>query len=340
MHTNFRKTTYLAVVKENQSLDNDHKIYGHAKNDLKYNYSDVNYQAFKHKYTAENWFGRKFVAFPKSIYVGIVKSIYHLTQVIFYSLKNTTKSLDNPQFQVKLYTFERDLQEAYGWAMTFFNDSYGQYHVQKSEFNKTCYTCFLNDKINPKTSSPSSKPSDQTIDSEKEPKQNLTKETEGKKNDETSSKKNEEENKETSVPTEEGDKKTNEIPNTEVKPQPSTAPQSSTNISNNKEGSISTDSSSPQADIPPVSSSTKSPQSKDDQNDAKNSTSKPSTSNGFFTHFQNIYTANPTQTSTPRPTPGQDSSFNSNQGSSTQTPPSSTQQFKSNFINTHKTKEL
>jgi len=46
-------------------------------------------------------------------------------------------------FQAHIFYIGRDFQESFGWLLSLFNDRLGQFHIQGSEFHKTCYDNFL-----------------------------------------------------------------------------------------------------------------------------------------------------------------------------------------------------
>ena len=106
-----------------------------TSDDLKYNYVDVAYQSFTENYQAVGLSSRKLKAIPNAFYNGILKTIYHIANVILVkNYVNNKECLRAMAFYVL-----RDLTSSVGWIVTLFNDKFGQYLVQKSEFHISCY---------------------------------------------------------------------------------------------------------------------------------------------------------------------------------------------------------
>lgn len=68
--------------------------------------------------------------------------MYHLGQAILCGLARLL-ACDNKHLHAHLYTVVMDLQEAFGWIITLFNDKLGSYLVQESLFHKECYSLSL-----------------------------------------------------------------------------------------------------------------------------------------------------------------------------------------------------
>lgn len=139
MSIKFEQTPYLKVIRENEKFKDDRKIFDYTKEHLQFRYGDVNRQKFNKKYSAEGWFGRKITALPAAIWSGVVKVIYHFVKAIFIGVPKAFFD----KGQVHFFNVARDFQESYGRLASLFNDRYGQFHVQESQFQKTCYDCFI-----------------------------------------------------------------------------------------------------------------------------------------------------------------------------------------------------
>lgn len=146
MSIKFENTSYLRAIKENENLFYEQKIAKNAQAKLQFKYGHVTLQKFNQKYSAEGWCGRKIIALPAAAWSGAVKTAYHLAKAILFGIL-TAPCNKGKYFQSQCFYFARDLQESFGWLISFFNDRFGQYHVQESEFHKTCYDCFSADSL-------------------------------------------------------------------------------------------------------------------------------------------------------------------------------------------------
>jgi DnaJ-domain-containing protein 1/uncharacterized protein YjiS (DUF1127 family) len=137
----FVKTPYLQVLMETEHLKDDKAIFNFAKESLQFKYGNVNRQEFYVKYSSEGWLGRKIIALPAAVCSGFLKTAYHIAKAILIGVpKIFSDSGQSLKFQI-FYT-ARDFQESYGRLTSFFNDRYGQFHVQESQVQKNCYECF------------------------------------------------------------------------------------------------------------------------------------------------------------------------------------------------------
>ncbi|ADI37599.1 putative uncharacterized protein [Waddlia chondrophila 2032/99] len=170
MNIEFKKNAYLESIKKEDYLNSEEKIFDYAKNNLQFNYGNVGFREFNDTYASvEGWLGRKVIALPVFFCLGVVKTINHFATIILQGIVYGTLAgairvgaikieLNNQKVAPSLLTslflsvvFERfkkesfylvrDLQEAFGWLATIFSDRYGQYHVQESQFHKSCYGC-------------------------------------------------------------------------------------------------------------------------------------------------------------------------------------------------------
>ena len=131
---------YFSAVKLNATLNSEEAIDNHIRdNPLRFSYGDVTYSTYKAKYNPEKWIQRKFVAIPAALYAGVVKSVCHLAIAFFHCIP---KGPFNRHFNADIFRIARDMEEALGWLITFFNDKSGSYLVQESLFQKECYNSF------------------------------------------------------------------------------------------------------------------------------------------------------------------------------------------------------
>lgn len=142
MSIKFEKNAYLRAVKENETFNEDQKIFEHAKESLKFKYVDVNYQKFAEICSDELWLGRKLVALPAAAFCATLKTIYHLAEAILIGCLKALSD-DGKYCQAKFFSIGRDFQEAFGRLVTLLNDKKGQFYIQESRFHQTCYKCAL-----------------------------------------------------------------------------------------------------------------------------------------------------------------------------------------------------
>lgn len=143
MSVKFEKNSYLEAFNKNESLKNDEGIFKYVKEKgLRFKYGDVSFQKFNTNYSAKGWIGRKVIALPMAIWAGIFKAIYHLAKMIFIGYPKIFFKGEVEYLAVQGPYLRRDFQEAYGRLASLFNDRYGQFHIQESQFQKTCYECF------------------------------------------------------------------------------------------------------------------------------------------------------------------------------------------------------
>jgi hypothetical protein len=131
MSISFEKNNYFHLINKDEKT-----IIEYAKIHSQFSYGDVTYGDFAAQVDSEGWLERKLVALPLAFWSGVVMTIYHLAQALFSAVVcDADKTL-------YLYSVGRDFQESFGRVVSLFNDTYGQYHIQESQFNKTCYECF------------------------------------------------------------------------------------------------------------------------------------------------------------------------------------------------------
>ncbi len=140
MTIDFENTSYLEAVQENNNLRSRSEIFNHANKNLKFTYGDVTLQKFNKNYSSDGWFGRKIIAIPKAAWSLAVKTIYHLVKAILVGIIMAISD-SGKYFKTHCFCIVRDLQESFGWLISIFNDKFGQYHIQESQFQKSCYEC-------------------------------------------------------------------------------------------------------------------------------------------------------------------------------------------------------
>ena len=141
MSVKFEKSPYLASIKDNENLNDEKKIFNYAKEHPQFKYGEVTYQKFTEKYLSDGWFGRKIIALPAAVCSGVVKTICHLAKAIFKGIPKAFSDKGN-YLKAQIFYVTRDFQETFGRLVSLFHDKYGQYHIQESQFQKSCYDCF------------------------------------------------------------------------------------------------------------------------------------------------------------------------------------------------------
>src|SRR5205085_459734 len=81
---------------------------------------------------------------PLATWSFVVKTIYHISLVIFNSVK-AIFTKDSRGIKANFYHVIRDFQEGTGRLLSIFSQSLGHYLIQQANFNRICYDCFTTD---------------------------------------------------------------------------------------------------------------------------------------------------------------------------------------------------
>lgn len=116
------------------------------KSSLKFHYGKVGYQEYSEKHDFTKEWAHKVTAIPLALYSGTIKTTYHLAKAIFIGIPSSYLEKNNAlkltALKTNSYAFIRDLEESFGQILTIFSDKMGSYLVQKSLFQKECYSIF------------------------------------------------------------------------------------------------------------------------------------------------------------------------------------------------------
>lgn len=107
---------------------------------------EPNLEGFSKHYESSEWLGTKVTALPRALWSGVIKSMYHLAKAVFFGLPAAPFDYAR-SFRVEIFSFVRDLQEAFGRILMIFNDKVGLYHVQQAQFYKEAYSNAYSSKI-------------------------------------------------------------------------------------------------------------------------------------------------------------------------------------------------
>ncbi len=135
---------YLRTLKDQDSLyASPEKISEQVKAEPQYKYGNVNREDFDHGYlySVKDSIGRKITSLP-FIINGLVQTLYHLTLAIFREMPLALITSRSENLKMQMFKVIRDLQGVYGNLSVLFNDRYGLFHIQESQFQKTCYEYF------------------------------------------------------------------------------------------------------------------------------------------------------------------------------------------------------
>ena len=139
MEIKFERNAYYKALQSSSVWESEEKFEKEAKNRLTFAFGHVDFTQFSQNYSAEGWGRRKVVALPMMVWSGVVKTTCDLVSGVFYGIFRW----DHGRYaQAYLYCIARDAQEAFGWFVSLFNDQYGLYHIEKSEFQQTAYACY------------------------------------------------------------------------------------------------------------------------------------------------------------------------------------------------------
>lgn len=137
-----KKNAYLQTVKENESFSDSRKIFSYARDNLQFKYGYVTRQTFNDNYISTGWLGRKITALPETFWCGIIKVVYHLAKLILFGILQKYSGTDSYNLKVQCFKIVGDFQEAYRKLTSLFNDMYGQFYIQESQFQKTFYETY------------------------------------------------------------------------------------------------------------------------------------------------------------------------------------------------------
>lgn len=102
-----------------------------------HNAKTVSYDVFKASYTSQGWMARKVIALPMAAWSICFQTTCQLVKRVFNGMQD--KAFSQNEMQDKNFYLKRSLQTSFGWLATLFSDSYGQYHLQQSQFLSTYY---------------------------------------------------------------------------------------------------------------------------------------------------------------------------------------------------------
>jgi hypothetical protein len=128
----FKSSAYSSALDKNQY--SEPRLFLTMKRNVQYTYGHADLQQFSVEYKSSGWLGRKVIAIPAAILIGIFKTVYNVAKILFELCTSGKTSA-----KIQSYRLARDLQESYGWLTTLFNDKKGQFYIQKSQFNQSCY---------------------------------------------------------------------------------------------------------------------------------------------------------------------------------------------------------
>lgn len=139
----FKPTAYFKTIKQASAFDDSTKIGYYTLLFGDYKLVEASLSDFKNNFQYEtNFFLRKIMAIPKSLYCGVILSVCHIARAILTS--TSTAPLKRAAWKQVV----EDFNESYSWFLTLLDDSYvRQFRIQRAQFNKQCYTHILN---NPK----------------------------------------------------------------------------------------------------------------------------------------------------------------------------------------------
>lgn len=145
MSVKFKNNSYFNTVCKNISFN---QIVDKSSKNVSFKIGDANFKNFKPNYSSRGLFFRKITTLPSAICTGTFNSIYLIFKLIIIGLPKTI-FVNKSYIKVHVFKVIRNLQNTYGRIATFFNDRYGQFHIQESQFHKNCYDLYKPSKIKP-----------------------------------------------------------------------------------------------------------------------------------------------------------------------------------------------
>jgi hypothetical protein len=142
MPIRYLNNSYLKCIKDNEVFSSHRKISDYTKSNLEFQIGNVNYSRFEQKYLTEPLQGRNVT--PLSVTASeavqsIGRTIYRLSAACMQIPRGAEGEALK---RLHLFHARRDFQEFYGRLLSLFNDTWGQFHIQESGFQKACYYSF------------------------------------------------------------------------------------------------------------------------------------------------------------------------------------------------------
>lgn len=113
----------------------------YARANPQFQYSNVSYKDYSEAYSEKGWRTRKIIALPAALWSGIVKTIYHIGELLMALLASIGGN-QSLQLRASAFRVVRDLEEGFGRLVSLFHDKYGSYHIEQSTFHNACYDSF------------------------------------------------------------------------------------------------------------------------------------------------------------------------------------------------------
>ena len=140
MAVKFERNIYYQALQSDSQWEGKEDLENEAKNRLTFEGAHVDFAQFSSQYSSKGWVKRKIVVLPMMVWSGVVKTTYHLVLVIFYGIFRWDRGR---YAQAYVYCVARDVQEAFGRFVSLFNDRYGLYHIEESQFQKIIYEHYI-----------------------------------------------------------------------------------------------------------------------------------------------------------------------------------------------------
>lgn len=143
----FESNYYLDAIKNHTPFTTDELIFDFVKHTPQFHYNTlIGYKEFSTSYSSDEWLDRKFKAIPAGMYNILVEAVMAI--VIRAFLVPCLLFIGEPGDMMKyskLAIFEsiRHIQRGLGWITCLFNDRYGLYHMEESNFYLTSYRCWV-----------------------------------------------------------------------------------------------------------------------------------------------------------------------------------------------------
>lgn len=141
MNIKFEDSAYLFTFLATQEQKDKQAILEYANLNPHFQYGSVNFEQYSIQYKSDGWLARKVFALPMAAWSGIVKTTYHLAIAILIGIP-TSLFNEGRRFKANLFNAARDFQECFGRILSIIDDKSGLYHIEESQFHKSCYEAF------------------------------------------------------------------------------------------------------------------------------------------------------------------------------------------------------
>ncbi|GAB4228563.1 MAG: hypothetical protein Tsb0021_06020 [Chlamydiales bacterium] len=139
----FENSNYLTLYKNSHGVDSLDQLERLCKKSTQFKYGTVNYRDYSTYVQSNDQEKKGSFYYGNRISITIIKITYHLALAILMTLPHLITGRPHC-IKVRVFYIVRDFQEMYGNLALLFKIQKGQFHIEESNFQKTCYDITLN----------------------------------------------------------------------------------------------------------------------------------------------------------------------------------------------------